>query len=61
LKISDYGSEAYGRTELDQYSRFFIETTADEKFEVRKANNQGYIIKDIVPPENRLLFTPPFE
>ena len=48
--VSSYGSEAYGKDELDKYGRFFVETQADEKFEIRKAE-QGYIVKDIVPPE----------
>lgn len=48
--VSSYGSEAYGKAELDKYGRFFIETQADEKFEIRKAE-QGYLVKDIVPPE----------
>lgn len=50
LRISSYGSEAYTKAELDNFSRFFIETTAEEKFEIRKSG-QGYIVKDIVPPE----------
>lgn len=50
LSISSYGSEAYTKAELDNFSRFFIETTAEEKFEIRKSG-QGYIVKDIVPPE----------
>jgi len=53
LRIRDYGSEAYEKAELDKFSRFFIETTADEKFEIQKSG-QGYIVKDIVPPENTM-------
>lgn len=48
--VSSYGSEAYSKDELDKYGRFFIETQADKKFEIRKAE-QGYLVKDIVPPE----------
>lgn len=51
LRVSDYGSEAYAKAELDKFSRLFIETTADEKFEISKTG-QGYIVKDKVPPEN---------
>lgn len=50
FRISRYGSTIYKKDELDNYSRFFIETTASEKFEIWKAG-QGYSIKDIVPPE----------
>jgi len=50
LRISSYGSEAYTKVELDNFSGFFIETTDDKKFEIRKAG-KGYIVKDIVPPE----------
>lgn len=50
LRVKSYGSEAYEKSELDNFSRFIIETTANEKFEIRKAT-RGYIVKDIVPPE----------
>lgn len=48
-KIKSHGSEFYEIGELDVFDRFFIETTQDEKFEVKKIDN-GYMIKDIVPP-----------
>lgn len=54
LKISGYGSEVYEKAELDKFSRFYIETTADEKFEVRKVADV-YIVKDIIPPVNTML------
>lgn len=53
LKISGYGSEVYEKAELDKFGRFYIETTADEKFEVRKVE-KGYIVKDIIPPVNTM-------
>jgi hypothetical protein len=52
--VSSYGSEAYRKAELDKFSRFFIETTANEKFEIRKTT-QGYLVRDVVPPENNML------
>ncbi len=54
FKISGYGSEVYDKAELDKFSRFYIETTADEKFEVRKVAN-GYIVKDVILPVNTML------
>lgn len=53
LRVIEYGAVAYSRADLDKYSRFFIETNADEKFEISKAR-QGYIVKDIVPSENTI-------
>ncbi|KUO52319.1 MAG: hypothetical protein APF76_04605 [Desulfitibacter sp. BRH_c19] len=50
FNVSVYGLEVYTKAELAKYSRFFIETTAGEKFEIRKAG-QDYMVKDIVPPE----------
>lgn len=54
LKISNYGTNSYERAELDKFSRFFIETTVGEKFEVRKIAD-GYMVKDIIPPVNSML------
>lgn len=53
IKVTSYGSEVYPKAELDKFSRFFIETTDDEKFEVKKAG-KGYIVTDKVPPENTM-------
>ncbi len=53
LRVSGYGSNVYEKQELNKFSRFYIETTSDEKFEIRKSSN-GYIVKDIVPPENSM-------
>ncbi len=53
LRVSSYGLEAYEKAELDKFSRFLIETTAKEKFEIRKIGS-GYTVKDIVPPENSM-------
>lgn len=52
--VSTYSSKAFEKAELDKFSRFFIETTADEKFEIRKIG-RGYVIIDIVPPTNTIL------
>lgn len=53
LRMIGYGSDVYEKAELDNCSKFFIETTADEKFEVRRIQ-QEYIVKDMVPPEKSM-------
>ncbi|MDD2402385.1 MAG: SEC-C domain-containing protein [Clostridia bacterium] len=54
FRVSAYGSEVFTKAELDKFNRIFIETTADEKFEIWKTG-QGYMVKDIVPLENTML------
>lgn len=47
----NFGVEIFNKGELDVFSRFFIETSTDEKFEITKSPLGGYVIKDITPPE----------
>ena len=49
INITYYGSEVIDRESLDKFNTFYVETTADEKFEITKDLNR-YKLKDIIPP-----------
>lgn len=51
FRVMNFGVEIFNKDELDVFSRFFIETNTDEKFEITKSPLGGYVIKDITPPE----------